>query len=239
MTQLKSSEKRLLILFGAAAFLLLNLFGFSWWKKRTLTLSSKAIKLEARARELEVMKGLAPQAELKRAYLDAHLQAYPDEATRETYLDQFIQKQVRDLDLEIRKNQPMNAKLEEHFHKSRYTAEVSGEWADILEFIRRLQSPKEFHFVPSLRLKSQKKEGGSEEGTNAVCTFEIEKWWSPQSSLPEEEAAPPEPAGGSTASPPAVAAPATVDAVPNVPNPPGPPKTAATEQTAAPVVETP
>jgi hypothetical protein len=80
----------------------------------------------------------------------------------------------------------MPALLEEHFHKSRYTAEVSGAWDDIFEFIYRLQQPKEFRFVRTLRLKSQKKEGSSDEAADAVCTFEIEKWWSPESAHLED-----------------------------------------------------
>ncbi len=84
MTPLKPSEKRLLIAFGIAAFLLLNLFGFSWWKKRSLMLTSQTTKLETRARELEAMKALAPEAEQKRVWLDQYLQRYPDENTRET-----------------------------------------------------------------------------------------------------------------------------------------------------------
>jgi hypothetical protein len=208
MTPLKPSEKRLLLVFGTAAFILFNLLGFSWYKKRTLLLQSQRVKLEARANLLEVMKTQAPEAELKRAWLDDHLQAYADEAARETYLDGFVQREAKDLDLEIRKNQPKPALLEELFHKSRYTAEVTGEWDNVLEFMYRLQSPKAFHFVSNLTLKSQKKEGSTDEAANAVCTFEIEKWWSPESAVeadPLAEAplapsdAPPAPAGASDA----------------------------------------
>ncbi len=183
MTPLKSSEKRLLTFLGIAAFLLLNLLGFSWLKKRNVALERQRITLDSRARELRMWKDRAPEAEQKRAYLDQHLQAYADEATRETYLDQFINEEASDLNLTVRKNQPMPVKLEDHFHKSRYTAEVSGSWDDVFEFIFRLQAPKEFRFVPTLRIKPQKKEGSTsnDDPADAVCTFEIEKWWSPES----------------------------------------------------------
>ena len=183
MTPLKPSEKRLLTSFGVAAFLLLNLLGFSWLKKRNLAIERQRITLESRARELQMWKARAPEAEQKRAFLDQHLQAYADEATRETYLDRFINQEASALNLDVRKNQPMPVKLEDLFHKSRYTAEVSGTWDDVLEFIYGLQAPKEFRFVSNIRLKSQKKEGTatSDEPADVVCTFEIEKWWSPES----------------------------------------------------------
>lgn len=184
MTPLKPSEKRLLTSFGIAAFLLLNLLGFSWLKKKNLVIERQRITLETRARELQMWRSRAPEAEQKRAFLDQHLQAYADEATRETYLDQFVNQEASALDLIVRKNQPMPVKLEEHFHKSRYTAEVSGSWDNVLEFTYRLQQPKDFRFVSTIRLKSQKKEGATadaEEAADVVCTFEIEKWWSPES----------------------------------------------------------
>ena len=188
MTPLKSSEKRLLISLGIAAFLLLNLLVFSWLKKRNLAVERQRVTLETQARELRMWKDRAPEAEQKRAFLDQHLQAYADEATRETYLDQFINQEAEALGLTVRKNQPMPVRLEEHFHKSRYTAEVSGSWDNVLEFVYRLQQPKEFRFIPTIRLKSQKKEGAAatDEAADVVCTFEIEKWWSPESAPPVE-----------------------------------------------------
>jgi hypothetical protein len=233
MTPLKPSEKRLLTIFGVAAFILLNLLGFSWYKKRNLALQSQRITLENRVRELEFMKTMAPEAEVKRAYLDQHLQAYPDEAARETYLDQFVQKEAGDLDLEVRKNQPMPPKLDELFHKSRYQAEVTGDWDNVLEFIFRLQSPKAFRFVPSIRLKSQKKEGSTDEAANVVCTFEIEKWWSPESVMPEDLLDPASEANPADAPSPDDPAPLESAA----PEATSLPKTAATEQTPAPEVK--
>lgn len=228
MTPLKPSEKRLLIVFGTAAFILFNLLGFSWYKKRTQLLQTQRVKLETRYGMLQVMKTQAPEAELKRAWLDEHLMAYADEARRETYLDEFILREARDLDLEVRKNQPKPPLMEELFHKSRYTAEVSGEWDNVLEFMYRLQSPKAFHFVSTLTLKSQKKEGSTDESTNAVCTFEIEKWWSPESSI-EMDPTLEEPTA-SAGDPPAAVTPA------EAPGPVTPPAVPA-EQTAAIKVE--
>ena len=249
MTPLKPSEKRLLTAFGVAGFLLLNLLGFSWLKKRNVVLERQRITLESRARELEMWKGKAAEAELKRAFLDQHLQEYADEATRETYLDQFIQKEAADLNLEVRKNQPMPVKLEPLFHKSRYQAEISGPWDSVLEFIYRLQQPKEFRFVPSLRLKSQKKEGSTDEAADVVCTLEIEKWWSPQNAPPSSEAllapeaalvpeaAPAAPEPAPVQEPAAAAGPAASPA----PAPPAevPPAPAAPEQSAPAAVKAP
>ena len=76
MTQLKPSEKRLLTAFGVAGFLLLNLLGFSWLKKRNVVLERQRITLESRARELEMWKGKAAEADLKRAFLDFRIRRH-------------------------------------------------------------------------------------------------------------------------------------------------------------------
>lgn len=247
MTPLKPSEKRLLIILGIAAFLLFNLLGFSWWKKSNLVLERKRITLETRARELEFAKTLAPEAGQKRSFLDAHLEPYPDEASREIYLDKFIKQVASDLNLEVRKNQTLPVKLEEHFHKSRYTADVIGAWDDVFAFIFKMQSPKAFRFVSTLRLKSQKKEGATDDAAEVVCTFEVERWWSPDSVAPEEllKVDPPVPAttaetpADSPATPPVPGAPTPEAPAAPLGDPAAPQKTVATEQSNPEAVQIP
>ncbi|MDB6132449.1 MAG: hypothetical protein JWM59_692 [Verrucomicrobiales bacterium] len=181
MTPLKQSEKRLLAVFGIAGFLLINLVGFSWYSKKMLVLDQQRSKLETRSRMLASMKARAPEAEQKQAWLAQHLKAYPDPTTRDSYLDNFVIDLSKNLNLELKKNQALEPKLEDLFHKSRYHGEVTGQWGDVLEFIYQLQKPGEFRFVPTISLKSQKKEAASEEAADVVCVFDIEKWWSPES----------------------------------------------------------
>lgn len=181
MPPLKQSEKRLLAVFGIAGFLLLNLLGFSWYSKKMLVLDQQRSKLETRSRMLSFMKTRAPEAERKQAWLAQNLKGYADPTARDSYLDNFIIDLAQNLNLELKKNQALEPKLEDLFHKSRYHGEVTGQWGDVLEFIYQLQKPSEFRFVPALSLKSQKKEASSEEAADVVCTFDIEKWWSPES----------------------------------------------------------
>lgn len=194
MTPLKPSEKRLLSAFGIAAFILLNLLGFSWYSKKKLVLERQRVTLETRNRELEFWRGQKPVADVKEAFLRAHLLSYPDEPTRDLYLENFVRKEVESLGLELKKPQIQAFKSEPLFHKSRFTAEVSGSWDGVLEFIYRLQQPGEFRFVSKLSLKSQKKEGGTDTAADVVCAFDIEKWWSPQAppDAPESPAGLPE-----------------------------------------------
>lgn len=191
MTPLKPSEKRLLTIFGVAGFILLNLLGFSWYSKKTIALEQQGSKLEIRGRILQSLKAQAPEAEQKQLYLAKYLKAYPDETARDGYLDNFIQNEATKLGLELKKNKIEEAKLETLFHKSRYSGEVTGKWDNVLEFLRALQQPTEFRFVPGISLKSQKKEASSDEAADVVCGFSIEKWWSPDSAnIPQAEAAP-------------------------------------------------
>lgn len=203
MTPLKPNEKRLLSAFGIAAFILLNLLGFSWYSKKKLALERQRVTLETRNRELEFWKSQKPAADLKEEFLRAHLLSYPDEPTRDLYLENFVRKEVESLGLELKKPQIQAFKSEPLFHKSRFTAEVSGSWDRVLEFVYRLQQPGEFRFVSKLSLKSQKKEGGTDDAADVVCSFDIEKWWSPQSppEVPETPPVPPETATAATSPP--------------------------------------
>lgn len=192
MTPLKPSEKRLLSIFGVAAFILLNLLGFSWYSKKMQLLEQQASKQETRGRILESMKSRAAEAEQKQAYLAKNLVVYPDDTTRDNYLDNFVLDLSRKLDLSLRANQILDPKLEELFHKSRYKGEVTGKWDNVLQFIYELQQPSQFRFVPNLSLKPQKKDATSDEPADVVCVFTLEKWWSPDSvSTPVADGPPP------------------------------------------------
>lgn len=188
MTPLKPNEKKLLIAFGIGGFVLLNLLGWSWYSNKMLLLDREATMLKAREKDLTFWKTQAGEAERLNGWISQHLTAYQNETVRETELDNFVQKQARDLGLELRKNAPQEAKFEEHFIKSRYTAEVSGTWPSVSEFIYRLQKPEDFRFAPRVMLSS-KRNDKSESGAEVVFSFDLEKWWSPESAAIAAEAA--------------------------------------------------
>jgi len=184
MTQLKPSEKRMLIILGVGVFLIANILGWTWYSGLMLRTQRKLGVLRGKAANFEMWKREADGAAAKREWIGTNLKEYPDEAFRDTYLDALVQGELRSgLDLELLSPRPLDTQMpsdELPFVRSRYEAKVKGTWADVMTFVYRLQRPAEFRFVPRLTMVPRKNEENDAEQL-VECTLMIEKWWSPES----------------------------------------------------------
>lgn len=233
MPQLSNNEKRLLTVFGAAIFLIVNFLGWFWVSGAMGAIGREKTRLEGRVRAFDGWKREAADADQKRIWIDQHLPPGADESVRETYLDKIVNGKLIDgLDVEITRNAPRSTVEGAYFMKSRYVATATGPWVDVMEFIYRLQKPSEFRFVSSLTMVPRKSEVNDAEQDVAV-TIEIEQWWQLPNGIQETEITPenteqPAAAGvetpantSSTVIPPATTTPPAADA--NSPAPPVPP----------------
>jgi hypothetical protein len=189
MTQLKPSEKRMLLILAVGIFLIANILGWTWYSGLMLRSQRKLGLLRAKASNFEMWKREANSAAGKREWIGTNLKEYPDEAFRDTYLDALVQGELRSgLDLELLSPRPLDTQMpsdELPFVRSRYEAKVKGTWADVMTFVYRLQKPAEFRFVPRLTMVPRKNEENDAEQL-VECTLMIEKWWSPDSGAAQE-----------------------------------------------------
>lgn len=181
MAALKTSEKRLLIGLGVAAFLMLNFWGWSFFQNELTRLDGDAKKLSNQLSVLKASQRRIAEARTFQETLAAHMKAYDSMDTRDTYLGNFVEKSADDMHLKLQKNNPLATEMPRAedsagFIKSGYQGEVIGEWKDVMEFVRQLQVPTEFRFVKSLNLSVQKSE--AQDGDSELrCQFVLQKWW--------------------------------------------------------------
>lgn len=181
MPQINSNEKRLLLIFGAVAFLAANVFGYLLVSEMMKRLAAEETKLKARlnGREgLEDAKSKAAHADEVRQWIDANLKAPPSDEDRDTYLDRVISETLTaGLDVELSKRSTMETVMTgEHFVKSRFRITAKGPWQDVKEFLWRLQKPEEFRFIPRVSMIPRKNE--LDDSVQLVeVSLEIEKWW--------------------------------------------------------------
>ena len=197
MTQLKPSEKRMLVILLSGLFLLANVLGWAWYSSLMLRSERRLAGLKAKVNSLEVWRREAPAAEEKRAWIGEHLKEYADETARDTYLDNLVQNDLRSgLDLELISPRPLDPLMptdELPFIRSRYETKVKGTWTDVMTFVYRLQKPSEFRFVPRVTMVPRKNEQNDAEQF-VECFVTIEKWWAPESATADDVAANEQPA---------------------------------------------
>ncbi|MBP7950268.1 MAG: hypothetical protein KA004_11475 [Verrucomicrobiales bacterium] len=185
MTALKPSEKRLLIGLGVAAFLMANLWGWSFFQGGIKRLQTEGKRLDSDLAVLKSAQRQTGEARLFQEALETHMKAYDSMDMRDTYLGNFVEQCAEDHSLKLQKNNPLATELprpedSQGFIKSGYQGEVAGSWQDVMRFIYGLQEPAEFRFVKSLNLSVRKSEAQDGE-SELVCQFVIQKWWHPLS----------------------------------------------------------
>jgi|GEM_PF-3497861 len=245
MPQINRNEKKLLLILGAAVFLVANGLGYVLISRAMGAIDREEARLNARLASLNEAKSKAAEAEEKGAWIETHLLAYPNEGFRETYLNNLVTGDfTTGLDVEVFKNNPLTTITGEYFIKSRYRTNVKGPWPDVKEYLWRIQKPEEFRFIPKLSMIPRKSEADDSEQLVEI-SLEIEKWWPKPSDFSGEET----PAAEETVEQPATpavetpageippAAPAP-DATPN-PSPDGTPAPSATPPPASTPAETP
>src|SRR5688572_16964628 len=105
MPQISRNEKRLLLILGAAVFLVANGMGYVFISRAMGAIEREELRLNARLKSLEEAKSKAAEAEEKGAWIEAHLLAYPNEEFRETYLNDLVTGDLTNgLDVEVFKN---------------------------------------------------------------------------------------------------------------------------------------
>jgi Type II secretion system (T2SS), protein M subtype b len=174
---LNNNERKLLTIVGVGSFVLANVLGFSWLTGAQGRLDRERASLNSRVNSLKMWSGMKAEAEDAEKFIAEHVRSYVDEAQRETHLGELVQGQLVDgTGVEVTKYQRLPATAGEHFDKSRYSATVEGEWEGVMEFIYRLQSPKDFRFVPRITMMPRKNEN-NDDAQNVQATVELEQWW--------------------------------------------------------------
>lgn len=190
MPKLNDNEKRLGAILGIGLFLLANGLGYIFVKQQMEDLARQETLLKTRKSELSNAAAMAAEADLKREWMEEHLLPAPDEANRDTYLDQFVNgKLTQGLDVELSKMSALPTVTTDNFVKGRFKVTARGSWPEVKEMLHRLQKPEDMHFVPTLSMIPKK----SEEDDSvqlAEVTLEIEKWWAKTDETVVEETAP-------------------------------------------------
>jgi hypothetical protein len=213
MPGLNPNEKRLLLILGAAVFLIANGFG-GWLIYDSMGRQSvERARIESRIRELENAKADAAEAQEKGDWIEANLKAYVDEPQRETYLNDVVFGEMTSgLNVELKDSAPMSTLTDGRFFiRSRFRTKVLGPWQDVKQFIYRLQKPEDFRFVPRLTMVPRKNE--EDDSRQYVEVYvEIEKWWPRPDGFGEEMTE--IPADSEQPAAPGVESPATTPAAP-------------------------
>ena len=177
-------EKKLVLLFGLAAFVLLNAFGVSWFRKYKDKLETD---LRSAQGDVETARAFSRKYDTVIEEMDWMADHAPKERAGQlvsTELEQYASNQATSHQLEVKRRAILtNDEEGQHFHRAKVEFNVTGMENSLYRWLGRLQMPDQFRAITFLRLSPDAKDD-----TLIDCTVIVEQWYVPVSGDGEEAA---------------------------------------------------
>jgi len=176
-------EKKLVLLFGIAAFLLVNFFGISWFRGYQTGVARDLLKAKASVTDAENKSENHETISDEMEFLAKYDPKPRPAQTVQTELEQFASSQAAANQLQISKR-PRFLPTDEsgsRFHRAKVELSVKGSEASIYRWLDKLQVKEEFRGLTFMRISPD------QDDTLAECTVTAEQWFVPAS---VEESAP-------------------------------------------------
>jgi hypothetical protein len=175
-------EKKLVVLFSLAIFVLVNFFAISWYRGYRASVT----KALGKAKQSVVDAGIMDQdRETNQGEMDWLADHYPEPKagqTVQTELEQFASNQATANTLTIKRRKILPSDESGEFDRAKVEFNVSGSEAALYRWLDRLQMPDQFRAITFMRLSPDAKDD-----TLIDCTVTVEQWYLPATG--EEEAA--------------------------------------------------
>jgi hypothetical protein len=174
-------EKKLVLLFSLAIFVLLNFFAISWYRGYRASVTKALGKAKQSVVDADIMD---KDREINQGEMDWLADHYPEPKagqTVQTELEQFASNQATANTLEIKRRKILPSDETGRFHRAKVEFNVTGTEAALYRWLDRLQMPDQFRAITFMRLSPDAKDD-----TKIDCTVTAEQWYVPASG--EEEA---------------------------------------------------
>lgn len=173
---MSSREKRLLIFFAVAGFIILNFLGFRLLNsKRDEILRDREtakINLEQAQQFLDSKEQVS--GEMK--WLEEHEPKPAAEQDVQTSLQQIVEREAKSRSLTIKPGgKYLPTQHGTHYGRVKFELSVTGTEQALYSWIDRLQVPSEFRAVTFIRLSPNR-----EDDTRIDATLVVEEWFIPQ-----------------------------------------------------------
>lgn len=168
-------EKKLLIFFAAAGFLVLNFLAIGVFKTKRLEVESQRNQAQVKLGTAEMFRASREQVVDEMEWLAQHEPEPAANQDIQTQLQQLCEREARTAGLTIKTQQPLSTDTTGvHYHRAKIQLTVNGEEKALYQWFDRLNIPEQFRIASSIRISPNK-----EDDTKIDCTATIEQWFVP------------------------------------------------------------
>lgn len=172
---MSSREKKLLIFFATAGFLVLNFLAIGLFQKKQLEVETQRNQARVKLDTAEMFRASREQVVDEMDWLAKHEPEPAANQDIQTQLQQLCEREARTAGLTIKTQKPLSTDTTgAHFHRAKIQLTVNGEEQALYQWFDRLNIPEQFRSASSIRISPNK-----EDDTKIDCTATIEQWFVP------------------------------------------------------------
>lgn len=169
-------EKKLLIFFATAGFLVLNFLGYGMLKTKRMqadrALADARLKLETAERYQASSEQVADEMD----WLDEHEPEPAANQDVQTALQQLCEREAKSCSLTIKSQKPLPSDTTAglHFHRAKLQISVNGTEESLYRWFDRLNNPQNLRVATVIRVSPNQ-----QDDTKIDCTATVEQWFVP------------------------------------------------------------
>jgi hypothetical protein len=178
---LKKSEKRLLIMFGLALFVVVNLVGDNLFKTRK---DAAKIAIKEHRKKIVDYEGLLRTSETwdaRRSWLSRQQPRFVSENAAATEIENHVVRSAAAAGATIDQSKPTEPIFASHYVQVALEVSASGSDAEVTRFLSLLQSREGFYAIPGVSLITDRKDPSILRGKLTVA-----RWYSNAPTTPVE-----------------------------------------------------
>jgi hypothetical protein len=168
-------EKKLLIFFATAGFIVVNFLAYAWFDGASARVRSEREEAKLGVERAEMLRA---SSELVAAQMDWLAEHQPDPIApqdAQSSLQQFVEQQARASGLTIRNQRPLQVDDSgTHYHRARLQIEVTGREQALYQWFNLIKAPEEFRATTRILMNPNR-----ENDTLIDCRADIEQWFLP------------------------------------------------------------
>lgn len=173
---MSTREKRLLIFFGFAGFLVLNFLGFNFYQSKKQTVAAQLAQARQTLQRAEMVRASRDQVAEEMIWLSENEPEPAASQDVQTQLQKFCESEAKSAGLTVKIQRPMPTDTTEgrQFHRAKFQFTVTGTEESLYRWLDRVNVPAELRIATQISLKPNK-----EDDTQIDAVTVIEQWFLP------------------------------------------------------------
>ena len=168
-------EKKLLLFFAIAGFLVINFLAVGFFNTKRLQVTRELQQARQKLENAEMIRSSRDQVADEMEWLAKHEPQPAANQDVQTKLQQLCEQEAKTAGLSIKTQKPLPSDTTgAHFHRAKIQITVNGSEEALYRWFDRLNIPEQFRVASGIRITPNK-----EDDTKIDCTATIEQWFVP------------------------------------------------------------